>query len=171
MAAKCSLLRRGPRTVSCRLRHCFEYTRKSEGEERKGPLPNNVHESTFQSTNREFLVRQFLHFPGLPPQAEMNPVVSTRNRRGHKKYWIISTCYLLRCYRKNSALIFGEQPQQHLQIIWQRLFSFFSAFGVPSNRIDTNNLKLCGHNNLCGGEIAKCKGLDSAKLLLHLQCD
>ena len=27
----------------CRLRHRFEYTRKRAGEERKGPLPNNVH--------------------------------------------------------------------------------------------------------------------------------
>ena len=37
-------------TVSCRLRHCFDYTRKSAGEERKGPLPNNVRESAFQRT-------------------------------------------------------------------------------------------------------------------------
>ena len=27
------------------------------------------------------------------------------------------------------------------------------AFGRPSNRIDTDNLTLCGHNNLCGGEV------------------
>ena len=26
----------------------------------------------------------------------------------------------------------------------------FSAFGLPSNRTDTDNLTLCGHNNLRG---------------------
>ena len=40
--------------VSCRLRHRFEYTRKSAGEER-GPLPNNVRESAFQHTNGAIL--------------------------------------------------------------------------------------------------------------------
>ena len=29
----------------------------------------------------------------------------------------------------------------------------FSAFGMPGNMIDTDNLTLCGHNNLCRGEI------------------
>ena len=28
----------------------------------------------------------------------------------------------------------------------------FLAFGMPSNSIDTDNLTLCGHDNLCGGE-------------------
>ena len=28
----------------------------------------------------------------------------------------------------------------------------FSAFGIPNNRIDTDNLTLCDHNNMCGGE-------------------
>ena len=27
-----------------------------------------------------------------------------------------------------------------------------SAFGMPSNMIDSDNLTLCGHNNLCRGE-------------------
>ena len=37
---------------------CFlsvQYMQKSAGEERKGPLPNNVRESAFQFTNRAFL--------------------------------------------------------------------------------------------------------------------
>ena len=36
----------------------------------------------------------------------------------------------------------------------------FSAFGIPSNRIDTDNLTLCGHN-LCGGESSR---LDAPQL-------
>ena len=41
--------------VSRRLRHRFEYTRKSAGEESKGPQPNNLRESAFQRTNRAIL--------------------------------------------------------------------------------------------------------------------
>ena len=33
----------------------------------------------------------------------------------------------------------------------------FSAFGMPSNRIDTDNLTLCRHNKLCGGESLQAK--------------
>ena len=42
--------------------------------------------------------------------------------------------------------------------IWQTTADYlaevflFSAFAMPSNRTDTDNLTLCGHNNLCGGE-------------------
>ena len=31
-------------------------------------------------------------------------------------------------------------------------FIYFSVFGMASNRIDTDNVTLCDHNNLCGGE-------------------
>ena len=44
-----SLLRIGPVIVS------YRYTQKSAGEERKGPLPNNVRESAFQRTNQAIL--------------------------------------------------------------------------------------------------------------------
>ena len=37
------------------LRHHFEYTRKSAGEERNGILPNNVRESAFQGTNQAII--------------------------------------------------------------------------------------------------------------------
>ena len=30
-----------------------------------------------------------------------------------------------------------------------------AAFGIPNNRVDTDNLTLCDYNNLCGGEIIK----------------
>ena len=29
---------------------------------------------------------------------------------------------------------------------------FLSAFGMPNNRLDTDNLTLSDHNNVCGGE-------------------
>ena len=44
-------------TASCWLSHRFEYTRESEGEERKGPLPNKVCESAFHAQIGQFLVR------------------------------------------------------------------------------------------------------------------
>ena len=28
----------------------------------------------------------------------------------------------------------------------------FSTSGIPNNRVNTDNLTLCDHNNLCGGE-------------------
>ena len=48
------------RTLSLpqRSHDCFfpvEYTQKSAGDERKGPVPNNVRESAFQLTNRAIL--------------------------------------------------------------------------------------------------------------------
>ena len=40
----------------------------------------------------------------------------------------------------------------------------FSSFGMPSNRIDTDNLTLCGHNNLCGEKSLKCVSLTKMTL-------
>ena len=51
--------------VSCRLKHHFEYTRKSAGGERKGPLSNNMRESAFHVFNAQigqFLARQISTF-------------------------------------------------------------------------------------------------------------
>ena len=43
--------------------------------------------------------------------------------------WIISKCCLILCYCKHSVVIFGEQLQQDLQIICQRLVSFPRPLG------------------------------------------
>ena len=48
--------------------------------------------------------------------------------------------------------VFGEQLQQHLPIIRQRLFSFSPLLGCLITGVDTDNLTLYDHNNLCGGE-------------------
>ena len=60
--------------VPCRLRHRFEYKRKSVGEERKRPLPSNG----------QFLVRQFSAFSG-PFSLNRNESCCTRNRPSQKK--------------------------------------------------------------------------------------
>ena len=54
-------------------------------------------------------------------------------------------------YRKLSALTFGKQLPQYLQIIHAEVIFLFSAIGMPNKRIVTENLTLFRHNNLCGG--------------------
>ena len=44
-----------------------------------------------------------------------------------------------------------------------------SAFGVPNNRVDTDSLTLCDHNNLCRGESAPCVIYSENYLKVHMQ--
>ena len=94
-----------PLTTSCWLSHRFEYMQESAVEERKEPLPNNVCESAFQRTNRAILssANFCTIYLGRHFSLSGNAVVEEIDEaiKSNKINWIISTCYLIRCYHKH----------------------------------------------------------------------
>ena len=107
----------------------------------------------FNAQIGQLLVRPISAF-SRPFSLNRNESCCTRNRRSHRKF----TNYL-----DYLQMLFDKVLSQKFDTdIWRatttsahysaEVIFLFSAFGIPNNRVDTDNLTLGDHNNICGVE-------------------